>query len=187
MGRTYTEKCARQGISYSQFFAKYRSKASDLNSLRDSDDGTPLISKYNSSNPPDGWFRLYWENGNLRYEWKYKNGKQDGVAKAWWPNGDLKNIRNYKNGLLHGPLKGWWENGLQSGVREYKYGKRHGNWTDWYDTGEKWCEKIYNNGNLVSKKYWNRDGSKAKRGVHTRGEARYFRKLRRSFPTDSDC
>ena len=43
----------------------------------------------------DGMFRVYWSNGNLRYEWEYKDGKRvDGISKGWWPNGNIKIIRN---------------------------------------------------------------------------------------------
>ena len=56
---------------------KYHSTiASDLDNLKDTDDARPLIMEYHNSNPVDGWFRRYWENGSVRYEWEYKNGKR---------------------------------------------------------------------------------------------------------------
>ena len=59
--------------------------------LKDTDDGTPLINKYDNSNPPDGWFRRYWENDQLRYEWEYKDGQRaDGISTGWHKNGKLK-------------------------------------------------------------------------------------------------
>ena len=59
------------GKSYTEFFAFNRTLCNNLNKMRDSDDCAPIIKQHKNSNPPDGWFRLYWENGNLRYEWYY--------------------------------------------------------------------------------------------------------------------
>jgi len=165
------------GLTYTQFFAFYKTKGGDLDNLRDSDCCSSLLKNYNLSNPPDGWFRRYWENGNLRYEWYFKDGKQDGVSKSWWPNGDIKNKQNYKNGKLHGPLKGRYEDGQLSGIRDFKNGKRDGLWTDYYKSGQKWYEGTYNNGKEISSKYWNRDGSIGKKACHKQGELKQFRKI----------
>ena len=178
MGKTFDENKYK---SYTEFFAFNKTLGGDIDNLRDSDDGSPLLQKYNASKPPDGWFRRYWENGNLRYELYYKEGKQDGVSKSWWPNGDLKNERNYNNGILHGPLKGWWENGKVSGVRDFKNGNRHGEWTDWYENGQVWCKKTYDDGKLLSANYWNEDGSEGIEACHKRGELRYFQKINPKF------
>ena len=48
----------------------------DLDNLKATDDATGLISKLDDSKPKDGWFRRYWPEGNLRYEWEYKNGRR---------------------------------------------------------------------------------------------------------------
>ena len=78
MGKTFDENKYK---SYTEFFAFNKTLGGDIDNLRDSDDGSPLLQKYNASKPPDGWFRRCWENGNLRYEWYYKDGNQDEDAK----------------------------------------------------------------------------------------------------------
>jgi len=41
--------------------------------------------------PENGLFRQYFDNGQLRYEWYYKDGKRaDGISRGWWSNGILK-------------------------------------------------------------------------------------------------
>ena len=177
-----------EGISYTEFFAFNKSIGTDINNMRDSDCCSNLIKKYNKSKPPDGWFRRNWENGNPKYEWYFKNGKQEGVSKSWWPSGQVKNIQNYENGRLHGLLTGWYENedprvlrecGDEqiSGIRDFKNGQKHGLWTDYYKSGQKWCEKTYNNGNLISEKYWKPNGSVGDKSCHKGGEAKQFRKI----------
>ena len=53
--------------------------------------------------PIDGLFQVKWPNGNLRYEWYYKDGKRaDGISKGWFPNGKLKQTMSWKNCNLSG-------------------------------------------------------------------------------------
>ena len=174
------------GKSYTEFFAFNRTLCNNLNKMRDSDDCAPIIKQHKNSNPPDGWFRLYWENGNLRYEWYYKDGKQEGVSKGWWPNGDLKNKRNYKDGKRHGSLQSWYENADPhvtgpkpqiSGMHYFFNGERHGKWEDYYKSGQIWARKIYDHGELIYEKYWNEDGSVGDVSCHIKGERKQFYKI----------
>ncbi len=175
---TYKEE---DGISYTEFFAWNKTKATSLNDLRDSDCCSELLTKYNSKKQSDGWFRRYWENGNLRYEWRFVNGKQNGVSRAWWPNGDLKNERIYEAGNPHGPLIGWYENGKISGIRHYDNGNRVGVWTDYYEDGQMWFAGKYENDKLIFAQYWNEDGSEGKKSCHEKGELKFFRKYNPNY------
>ena len=62
--------------------------------------------------PINGMFRIYWSNGNLRYEWEYKDGERaDGKSIGWWPNGKIKIIRNWVNGTHKGLQQEFYTNG----------------------------------------------------------------------------
>jgi len=62
--------------------------------------------------PTDGLFQAYWSNGNLRYEWEYKDGKRaDGKSKGWWPNGNIKITRNWVGGKQKGLQQEFYTNG----------------------------------------------------------------------------
>ena len=53
--------------------------------------------------PTNGLFQVHWSNGNLRYEWYYKDGERaDGESKGWFPNGNMKQVWNWKNGEKDG-------------------------------------------------------------------------------------
>lgn len=77
------------------------------------------------NHPKNGLFRVYWtEDGRIaekwagrnhtgqpqisledcglgiRYEWNYKDGKQDGESKSWYPNGQIKQERIHDNGKV---------------------------------------------------------------------------------------
>tara|TARA_R110002111_G_scaffold247140_5_gene310236 strand:+ start:48834 stop:49934 length:1101 start_codon:yes stop_codon:yes gene_type:complete len=49
------------------------------------------------------------DGGKDRYT--TKNGEMNGVSRIWYPNGQLKFEREYVNGSLHGRGKAWHENG----------------------------------------------------------------------------
>ena len=62
--------------------------------------------------PKDGLFQVKWPNGNLRYEWYYKDGKRaDGKSYGWWPNGEQKIIRNWKDGKHYGLQREFYTDG----------------------------------------------------------------------------
>ena len=174
MAKTFNEE---DGLTYTEFFAWNKTTCKNLDNLRDSDCCSRLLQNYNKSNPPDGWFRRYWENGNLRYEWYFKDGKQDGVSRAWWPNGDIKGKRNYKDGKEHGFSIGGYENGQVAGIRDFKDGKKDGFWTDYYASGQMWMKRTYKDGKRIFEKYWNEDGSVGNEGCHRQGERKLFRKI----------
>ena len=170
--------------SYDEFFAFERTHAKNMDDIRDSDDCSRAVDRFNKSQKKkesDELFKRYWSNGNLRYQWKYKKGRQEGVSLAWYPNGNLKNIQKYINGQKDGFLMGFWENTNISGVRFFSNGTKVGTWVDFWPNGQRWCEKIFDDGQLVSEKYWKEDGSKGNRDCHHHGEIKYFRKINPKF------
>ena len=140
--------------------------------------GKPAEDWISENSPEIGVFKVYWkdviepDNGGasfkdegegLRYEWYYKDGKQDGVSKGWFPNGQIKNIRTFKDGDLNGLYTIWYENG--NGQKRYegtfKDGKEDGLYTNWYDNGQKKREATYKDGKENGKWiYWYKNGQK---------------------------
>lgn len=45
----------------------------------------------------DGKFKTYYENGHIRQNIDYKNGKMNGQVLTYWENGKPKRIDNFKN------------------------------------------------------------------------------------------
>jgi histidinol-phosphate/aromatic aminotransferase/cobyric acid decarboxylase-like protein len=124
-----------------------------LDSLKDTDDGTPLLKDHEESTPKDGWFRRYWSNGNLRYEWEYKDGKRaDGVSKGWHENGQLSQQRTYKYGKQDGLWTWWYLNGQKEHEGIFKNGKVDGIWIFWNEKGQKEFEFTYKDGKMIEEK-----------------------------------
>jgi antitoxin component YwqK of YwqJK toxin-antitoxin module len=111
----------------------------------------------------------YWENGNIKSELPYKNGKLNGVARWYYEDGTLQQEVPYVDDMIDGTLRRYhdngrreteetWLNNVRNGVAiEYNYpGKRieqkyykndtlHGEYRKWYGNGEL---QIY--GNIVN-------------------------------------
>ena len=123
--------------------------------------------------PKDGTFEVYWGNGQLRYQWDYKNGKRaDGVSKSWWPDGSWCQIKTYKDGELNGLCTEWYGDGQKNSEGTFKNGKKDGLHTHWNENGQKEYEETYKDGLL-----WDTDSNKLYTGkwreyIYNNGERR---------------
>ena len=121
-----------------------------------------------------------YQNGEKRFEGNYKDGKVDGLYRFWYENGQKSYEENYKDGIKIGIWTGWYENGqksiefdsgsdgkstswYQNGQKSferfYRNGKDEGLEIYWYESGQKYRELAYLDGELISEKKWNEDGS----------------------------
>ena len=115
-----------------------------------------------------GWY----ENGQKEWEGKYKNGDgsdlgetrisrngRNGIWTFWYENGQKKREINYKYGKEDGSVIEWYKNGQKSGEGTYINGKPDRLVTQWSENGQKESEVTYKDGEVISEKYWNEDGS----------------------------
>ena len=124
--------------------------------------GKPVDDWIAENCPENGVFRAYWtEDGvgvsledtgyGLRYEWYYRDGKQDGESKGWYPNQfQLKSIKNWKNGIQDGLQTEWYKNGQKDFEENYKDGIFDGLFIEWYENGQKKRERTYKGGVLIN-------------------------------------
>ena len=64
--------------------------------------------------------KLYYENGKLKAQIPYKNGKKEGIAKGYYENGKLLEELSYKNNMREGIDKQYYESGKIKYVDTYK-------------------------------------------------------------------
>ncbi len=113
-------------------------------------------------NMKDGLFRKYWSNGNLRYEWEYKDGKRaDGESKGWYESGQLKQVTNWKNGKENGLHTQYYENGVKHKEYTFTNGTQNGMKRNWYESGqieeEVYLTRSKKNGKKIN---WHKNGQK---------------------------
>ena len=58
--------------------------------------------KINRERPNNGYYKEYYENGNLKSEEFYEDGKKEGTWKTYFPNGNIQTIKTFDENLLQG-------------------------------------------------------------------------------------
>lgn len=89
----------------------------------------------NNSLGKNSYVQEWYENGQLEYDGKLKDGEPDGVLKRYYANGQIKKIWEMKNGIHHGPSKEYYENGQIEGSQTEVNGVTQGAVTKWYKNG----------------------------------------------------
>lgn len=87
-----------------------------------------------------------YEDGQIKSEATYVNGKRESVRKEYHKNGQIKREEIYKDGKRNGGWKRYYENGKLKEKGLYKDGKRNGVWM-LYDENETLKEEgVYKDG-----------------------------------------
>ena len=102
------------------------------------------------------------ENGRIKMEAIWRDGKAEGPATWWHENGQKWMEGIWKDGKIEGPWTYWHKNGQKEGEVTYKNGKREGLWTYWHENGQKSVEATYKDGALVSETKWDEEGNEIK-------------------------
>jgi Family of unknown function (DUF5758)/MORN repeat variant len=72
----------------------------------------------------DDLYREWYDNGRLKKEINYKNGKLDGLYRWWYENGQLEVETTYKDGKVDGLYRWWNRNGRIWESRNYIDGEK---------------------------------------------------------------
>jgi len=83
-----------------------------------------------------------------------KNNKQHGEQIVRYPNGQIKYNWNWKDGVYHGRCMDWAENGMTKFQGHYRNGQKHGKWWEWYRNGRLSVAGLFENGYARVLKAW---------------------------------
>jgi len=92
---------------------------------------------------------LFYPDGKLKSQSRYKNGKKNGEEKEWYDNGMLKLQTYYKNGKKNGEEKEWYDNGMLKLQTYYKDSEIDGLYKVWYKNGKLKENIMYDNGAMT--------------------------------------
>ena len=81
--------------------------------------------------------KKYYDNGKLKRETHFKNGKRDGLDTWFYETGEKMFEVHVKNRRAEGLRTTWFESGKKKSEAHFKNGKRDGLFTKWSITGEK--------------------------------------------------
>ncbi len=63
------------------------------------------------ANTKVGFYKEWYENGQLAFEGTYKNGVRNGLCTSWYRSGQKEAVENWLNGQLDGSVRYWTEKG----------------------------------------------------------------------------
>lgn len=101
--------------------------------------------------------KLFYENGTLKSNTPYVDGKIEGVYKEYYEDGTLAGIENYKNDLFQGESKSYHKNEELKHIGRNVNGKQEGTWKYYYDNGSLGVQVVFKNGEVVSEKKYKRE------------------------------
>ena len=93
----------------------------------------------------DGLIKEYHDNGQLKSEITYKNGKENGPYTWYWDNGNISDQGAYKDGKLDGPIKVYYYTGELQIEGVLKYRQKVGIVRGYYKNGQLKSEGTYRN------------------------------------------
>lgn len=101
-----------------------------------------------------------YDNGRIKREVQYRNGKLDGVMRGWYENGAIEFERQYRDGEENGEHRGWYADGARRFVYHYAHGLSEGEQRQWFDNGLPLTWFNHVRGHEVGlQRMWNADGT----------------------------
>lgn len=79
--------------------------------------------------------QLFYENGDLKVQRFYVNGKKNGKYNYWYKNGQKMEQVFYENGKFEGEFRCWYRNGQISDREFFRNGNVQGEYKYWYSNG----------------------------------------------------
>ncbi len=117
--------------------------------------GKPYTSETFIDGFKNGPYKIWHGNGNLYQEGTtINNGTSDGLYQEYYETGELKYEYHYKNGKKIKAWKSWYENGQMWTKRDFNYDQLHGKVLVWDTDGTLTKEYTYNNGQLIDKQLY---------------------------------
>lgn len=115
-------------------------------------DGASYIDKYDDSKSIFiGFSKGFFKSGNKEFEILHDKNGAVLTHKIWYENGNLRYDATYKDGEYHGLFKTYYENGNKAREIEYSLGVLNGYWLDYYESGKLYRKFEFKNGELTDK------------------------------------
>jgi antitoxin component YwqK of YwqJK toxin-antitoxin module len=95
--------------------------------------------------------RQYWDNGNIKSELPYRNGKLNGTARWYYEDGTIRHEVPYVDDRIEGNSIRYHDNGRKESEEEYVNNLRHGKAVEYTFSGLRIEQKEYVNDTLHGK------------------------------------
>jgi antitoxin component YwqK of YwqJK toxin-antitoxin module len=117
------------------------------------------INQYNSANHKEGLWQTFYDNGNVKYEGTYQDGKRDGYFRWYNQVGSMDSIKKYINDVLQVDAPelakldiktSYYPNGVVKTTGPIKNGQPFGVHNDYNEQGQIVGAKIYDSGKVMA-------------------------------------
>ena len=107
-----------------------------------------------------GSYESRYENGHVKAQYNFLDGKEHGPTKLFYADGNLKEEGNYNYGVKTGTWTSWNQEGKKIGIVSFdEKGNRDGIWEVWDDNGTKRAYMEYKKGKRAGTwKTWDENG-----------------------------
>lgn len=93
----------------------------------------------------------FYQNGNLKSESSFINGKVEGVVKNYFVDGSLKSVGEWSDGEIHGKLTNYYPSGDIQSTSYWSNGVQEGETLIYYESGSLMSRSNFENGNREGK------------------------------------
>ena len=94
----------------------------------------------------NGPCNVYFRSGKINRDGVFKNGRLEGESHLYYPDGTLKGVSYFQNGLKSGPTKLYYESGRPKADLRFKDGRPDGQQIMYYENGQIESKVSYNDG-----------------------------------------
>lgn len=91
----------------------------------------------------------FWDNGQRRRSFSFRNGKPHGTAVAWYRNGQKALEVAFADGKRQGLVHGWFPDGSDRLQGEFADDRQVRRWVWWQEDGSVWRETVFVGGRQV--------------------------------------
>ncbi len=124
-------------------------KTAEVSNIVSRDSETKQLTGYDpggyhiSDKVKHGYYKEYYEDGTLKRQLNYAEGKRQGKGIYYYPSGKVESEFTFSYNVLVGDFVRYHENGEKMDVCQYKNGKRVGRGYLYYDDGSLYLELDY--------------------------------------------
>lgn len=103
----------------------------------------------NANGRAEGLQKNYYEDGKIKNEVTYVDGKRTGPARQFYTTGKLESEITYKDNQKDGPSKWYYEDGILYQEVTFVQGKKHGEEKKYHNTGKLMARLYWDNGRVL--------------------------------------
>ncbi|MEM9325228.1 MAG: toxin-antitoxin system YwqK family antitoxin [Bacteroidota bacterium] len=123
---------------------------------------------------PNGSYKSFYQNGNLKIEGNYRNGVPEGLWRYYFESGRKRTEGYYREAIQQGKWRYYFESGQLKATGPLDNGKKTGYWTNYYENGNEKSSGSYFKD--LKEGIWNyffEDGSSKAQAYYEAGNGSY--------------